>query len=435
MGKKSMVAEVEVEQKAQGLEEEINPFQMALQNFDQAAALLDLDHNIREQMRLPERELTVHFPVEMRDGDFRMFTGYRVQHNTARGPAKGGIRFHPSVTLDEVRALASWMTWKCAVVNIPYGGAKGGVICNPKEMDRSELENLTRRYTTEIAHIIGPHRDIPAPDVYTNAQTMAWMMDTYSMAKSYSVPGVVTGKPLAIGGSEGREEATARGCVYVIAEAARYLGLELRNARVAVQGFGNAGSITARLLHDEHDCRVIAVSDSSGAIYNDKGLDPHRLADHKVATGSVAGFPEAEAISHEDVLTCDCEILVPAALENSITERIARRIKARIVAEAANGPTVPAADRILHENGQMVLPDILANAGGVTVSYFEWVQNNTGFAWRLEEVNARLKEIMIRAFDDIQNTARKYQVNPRCAAYLVAIRRVYEAIRIRGIYP
>jgi glutamate dehydrogenase/leucine dehydrogenase len=297
------------------------------------------------------------------------------------------------------------------------------------------LENLTRRYTTEISHIIGPQRDIPAPDVYTNPQVMAWMMDTYSMSKGYSVPGVVTGKPLSIGGSEGREEATARGCVYVIAEAAKYCGLELRHARVSVQGFGNAGSIAARLLHDEHDCRIVAVSDSTGAIFSGQGLDPHRLIEYKRVTGSVADFPDSEPISREEVLTLDCDVLIPAALENAITRRIAPKVNASIIAEAANGPTVPEADRILYGDGKIILPDILANAGGVTVSYFEWVQNNTGYFWQLEEVNRRLKEVMIRAFNELQNVARKFNVDSRCAAYIVAIQRAHEAIRFRGIYP
>lgn len=414
---------------------DFNTFEMALQNFDSAADLLDLDHNIRDQMRLPERELTVNFPVEMRDGDFKMFTGYRVQHNTARGPAKGGIRFHPGVTLDEVRALASWMTWKCAVVDIPFGGAKGGVICNPKEMNKMELENLTRRYTTEIAHIIGPQRDIPAPDVYTNAQTMSWMMDTYSMAKGYSIPGVVTGKPIAIGGSQGREEATARGCVYVIAETADYLNMELKNARVVVQGFGNAGSIAARLLHDEFDCKIIATSDSKGAVFNEHGLDPHRVIEHKQKTASVVDFSDSESISQDDILLLDCDILIPAALENVITKTLAPKVKAKILAEAANGPTVPKADVILYENGTFILPDILANAGGVTVSYFEWVQNNYGYFWKKTDVNARLKEIIEKAFHEVINVVRKYKVNTRCAAYILAIERVHEAIKFRGIYP
>jgi glutamate dehydrogenase (NAD(P)+) len=412
-----------------------NAFEIAKQHFDTAAKFLDLDHNIQQQMRFPERELTVNFPVKMRDGDFKMFTGYRVQHNTARGPAKGGIRYHPDVTLDEVRALASWMTWKCAVVNIPYGGAKGGVICNPKEMIKPELEHMTRRYTTEIAHIIGPHRDIPAPDVYTDKQTMAWMMDTYTMARGISSPGVVTGKPLALGGSEGREEATARGCVYVIKKASQQLNLDLRNAKVAVQGFGNAGSIAARLLHDEYDCRIIAISDSKGAILNENGLDPHRVIEFKQKTGSVVNFSNSQSIPHDDILTLNCDILVPAALENSITKELAPRVKARIIAEAANGPTVPEADDILTRNGKFILPDILANAGGVTVSYFEWVQNNCGYFWKIDQVNSNLKEIMENSFENVLNISRKHKVNMRCAAYILAIRRVHEAIQYRGIYP
>jgi len=412
-----------------------NAFEIAKRHFDTAAKFLDLDHNIQQQMRLPERELTVNFPVEMRDGDFKMFTGYRVQHSTARGPAKGGIRYHPDVSLDEVRALASWMTWKCAVVNIPYGGAKGGVICNPKTMNRMELENLTRRYTTEIANIIGPHRDIPAPDVYTDKQIMAWMMDTYTMAKGFSVPGVVTGKPLALGGSEGREEATARGCVYVIKKASQNLNIDLRNAKVAVQGFGNAGSIAARLLHDEYDCRIIAVSDSKGAILNENGLDPHRVIEHKQKTGSVVHFSNSQTIQPDELLTLNCDVLVPAALENSITKELAPKIKAKIIAEAANGPTVPDADDIIIKNGKLILPDILANAGGVTVSYFEWVQNNYGYGWKLDKVNSNLKEIMENSFENVLNISRKYKVNMRCAAYILAIKRVHEAIQYRGIYP
>jgi glutamate dehydrogenase (NAD(P)+) len=413
----------------------LNLFETALQNFDTAANLLSLDSNIRKQMRSPERELTVNFPVEMRDGDFEIFTGYRVHHNTARGPAKGGIRYHHDVTLDEVKALASWMTWKCAVVNIPFGGAKGGVACNPKEMNKSELENLTRRYTTEIAQIIGPQRDIPAPDVYTDAQIMSWIMDTYSMAKGYSIPGVVTGKPIALGGSKGREEATARGCIYVIAEVADYLNMTLKNARVVVQGFGNAGSISARLVHDEFDCKVIAVSDSKGAILNEKGLDPHRLIEHKQKIGSVLDFPDSESISNDDLLTLECDILIPAALENVITKTVAPKVKAKIIAEAANGPTVPEADLIMSKNGTFVLPDILANAGGVTVSYFEWVQNNYGYFWQEADVNTRLKEFMVKAFHEVLSVARKYDVTMRIGAYILAIQRVHEAIRLRGIYP
>jgi glutamate dehydrogenase (NAD(P)+) len=416
-------------------ENSLSLFEMSLQNFNAAADHLELDSNIRGQMRLPERELTVNFPVKMRDGDFNMFTGYRVQHNTARGPGKGGIRFHPNVTLDEVRSLACWMTWKCAVVNIPFGGAKGGVVCNPKVMTKAELENLTRRYTTEIAHIIGPQKDIPAPDVYTDAQTMAWIMDTYSMAKGCPVPGVVTGKPLSIGGSKGRHEATARGCVYVIAEAAKYKNIDLKGARVVVQGFGNAGSIAARLIHDEYDSKVIAISDSKGAIFNAKGIDPHQAIEYKLRTGTVADFPGSDSILPDELLTLDCDILIPAALENAITKEIAKKVKTKIIAEAANGPTVPEANAILCGNGTLVLPDILANAGGVTVSYFEWVQNNYGYFWSETEVNDRLREIMLRSFHEVLGKLQKYNVNFRHAAYILAIERVYEAIKVRGIYP
>ncbi len=413
----------------------LSPFEISLKSYDSATQYLSLEDGIRKQMRVPERELTVNFPVKMRDGGFRMFTGYRVQHNTARGPAKGGIRYHPDVTLDEVKALAIWMTYKCAVVNIPYGGAKGGVCCNPKEMNDFELEHLTRRFTCEISCIIGPTRDIPAPDVYTNPQTMAWIMDTYSMARGEYTPGVVTGKPLAIGGSEGRSEATARGCVNVIAEAAKYLNLDLRGARVVVQGFGNAGSIAARLIHDECDAKVIAVSDSQGAVMNMAGFDPHRAIEHKTKTGSVVELPGTEPISGDEMLELECEVLIPAALENVITASVAPKVKTKILAEAANGPTVPEADEILEQNGVFVLPDILANAGGVTVSYFEWVQNNFGHYWKEEEVNSRLKEKMVTAFGEVLSTSKKYRVHMRRAAWILAIARVAEAIRVRGIYP
>lgn len=412
-----------------------NPFQMALQNFEIAANTLDLNKNIRERIRLPERELTVNFPVKMRDGSIKVFTGYRVQHNTARGPAKGGLRYHPNVTIDEVRALASWMTWKNAVVGIPFGGGKGGVTCNPKEMNEEELMNLTRRFAQEISIIIGPERDIPAPDVYTNAQTMAWIMDTYSMAKGYCVPGVVTGKPLSIGGSRGRNEATARGCVYVIAEAAKVKNLDLKDAEVAIQGYGNAGAIAARLMHDDYGAKIIAVSDSRGGIYNKNGLSPQQVLEHKEKTGSVVGYPEADSITNEELLTLKCDVLIPAALENVITPEMAPKVQARIMAEAANGPTVPEADSILVENGVFVLPDILANAGGVTVSYFEWVQDNYSFFWKEEDINARLKEIMVSAFNDVLDASKKYNVNMRSAAYVLAVDRVAEAIKVRGIYP
>lgn len=415
--------------------ETLGLFELALKNFDAAADILDLHPNIRERCRLPERELIVNFPVKLRYGKIKVFTGYRVHHNTARGPAKGGIRYHPNVTLDEVRALASWMTWKNAVVGIPFGGGKGGVTCNPKEMTEEELQNLTRRFTQEIMILIGPERDIPAPDVYTNEQTMAWIMDTYSMAKGYCVPGVVTGKPIAIGGSLGRNEATARGCVYVIAEAAKYLDMSLADARVAIQGYGNAGSIAARLLHDNHGARIIAVSDSRGAIFNPRGFDPHKVLKHKKQAGTVATYPEAEHIPPEELLQLECDILIPAALENVITRSNAAKIRARIVAEAANGPTTPEADLILKENGVFVLPDILANAGGVTVSYFEWVQDNYSFFWDENDINERLQRIMVKAFNDVMATVKKYNLTTRVGAYVLAVDRVAEAVRIRGIYP
>ncbi len=418
------------EQKAQ-----YNPWQAALETFDAASELLDLDENIRERIRYPERELTFNFPVKMRDGRIKMFTGYRVQHNTARGPAKGGIRYHPDVTLDEVRALASWMTWKCAVVGIPFGGGKGGVVCNPKEMEPSELEGLTRRFATELAPFIGPERDIPAPDVYTNPQVMAWIMDTYSMMRGYTVTGIVTGKPTSIGGSLGRFEATGRGCVYTIAEAAKHLNINLNGSRAVIQGYGNAGSVAATLLHEDHGMKIIAVSDSRGAIYNANGLSPRAVLEHKQKTGTVAGYPEADAISNEELLALECEVLVPAALENVITEKNAASIKARIVAEAANGPTTPGADPILDDNGVFVIPDILANAGGVTVSYFEWVQDNYSFFWKEHDINQNLLDVMVRSFKDVLETSKKYNVNMRRGAYALAVDRVAEAIRVRGIYP
>jgi len=353
----------------------------------------------------------------------------------ARGPTKGGIRYHPGVTLDEVRALAAWMTWKCAVVNIPYGGAKGGVICDPKHMSQGELERLTRRYATEIAPIIGPEMDIPAPDVYTDSQTMAWIMDTYSMLKGYSVPGVVTGKPISLGGSEGRGEATGRGCAYVIREAAPHAGVKVHGGTVAVQGFGNAGSVAAKILHDEQGAKIVAASDTKGGIWNAEGMNPHAIEAHKVKTGSVVGFPGSKQITNEEVLESKADILIPAALENQITSKNANKIQAKIVAEAANGPTVPEADKILYERKVVVLPDVLANAGGVTVSYFEWAQDIQGFYWSLEEVNQRLERVMVRSYADVHKVAEERHVHNRTAAYVVSIQRVVDAIRIRGIYP
>ncbi len=416
-------------------ESSINPFETAKQQVDIVADLIGVDNGTREVLKHPKRELTVNFPVRMDDGSYRVFTGHRVQYNMARGPCKGGIRYHPQVTLDEVRALAAWMTWKCAVVNIPYGGAKGGVICDPKHMSKGELERLTRRYTSEIAGIIGPEMDIPAPDVYTDAQTMSWIMDTYSMQKGYSVPGVVTGKPISLGGSEGRGEATGRGCAYVIREAAKDLGLHVKNGTVAIQGFGNAGSVTANILADEQGAKIVAVSDSRGGIYKADGMNPHAIEEHKHKTGSVVGFPGAKQISNEEVLELEADILVPAALENQITAKNADKIRAKIVAEAANGPTVPAADKVLFEKKVTVLPDVLANAGGVTVSYFEWAQDIQGFFWTLHEVNERLERVMVRSYKDVHKVAGEKKVHHRTAAYVVAIQRVVDAIRIRGIYP
>jgi len=414
--------------------EELNPFIIAQTQFETAAEHLKLERGMREVLKRPKRQLVVSIPVKMDNGDLRVFEGFRVQHNIARGPAKGGIRYHPQVTLDEVKALASWMTWKCATVNIPFGGGKGGVVVNPKELSNTELERMTRRYASEISIIIGPEADIPAPDVYTNAQTMAWIMDTYSMTKGITALGVVTGKPLAIGGSLGRNEATARGCQFVVREACEVKKFPLRGAKVAVQGFGNAGSIAANLLHGD-GARIIALSDSQGGIYNGDGLDPLKVMAHKDRSGSVKGYPGADAISNEKLLELQCDILIPAALENQIHAGNADRIKAKVVAEAANGPTTPSADEILHKNGVFFIPDILANAGGVTVSYFEWVQGLYSYFWEEEEVNQRLEKIMKRAFHEVHRTAEKYNVHMRTAAYILAVGRVAEATRLRGIFP
>ena len=412
----------------------INAWEVAQRQFDMAAERLNLDPGLRAILREPRRALTVHFPVKMDDGTVRVFTGYRVQHNLGRGPAKGGIRYHQDVTLDEVKALAMWMTWKCAVVGIPYGGGKGGVIVDPKKLSIKEVEALTRRYTTEISVLIGPERDIPAPDVNTNAQVMAWMMDTYSMHVGYTVPGVVTGKPISLGGSEGRNEATARGCVFTIVDAAAHLGMELAGATVVVQGFGNAGSIAAQLIEDEGSA-VIAVSDTGGAIVKRDGLDVDRVVAWKKEHGTVVGFPGSATITNAELLELPCDILIPAALENQITGANAGRIKARIVAEAANGPTTPEADEILHANGVFMIPDILANAGGVTVSYFEWVQDLNRDHWSEAIVNAKLKEIMDRSFAEVLSMAENASVDMRTAAYLVAVKRVADTTALRGLYP
>jgi glutamate dehydrogenase (NAD(P)+) len=412
----------------------INAWKVAQQQFDLAAAKLHLDPGLRNVLREPRRELTVHFPVKMDDGSTEVMTGYRVQHNLGRGPAKGGIRYHQDVTLDEVKALAMWMTWKCAVVDLPFGGGKGGVVIDPKKLSIHEVERLTRRFATEISVLIGPERDIPAPDVNTNAQTMAWIMDTYSMHVGYTVPGVVTGKPISLGGSEGRTEATARGTVYTIVEAARHLDMDLSRASVAVQGFGNAGAISAQLIAAE-GANVVAVSDSMGGIHHPVGLDVERVIDWKKEHGTVVGFPGATEISNAELLEVECDVLIPAALENQITPDNAGRVKARIVAEAANGPTTPEADDILHDRGVFMIPDILCNAGGVTVSYFEWVQDLNRDHWSETVVNAKLKEIMVKAFGEVLRLAQRNEVNNRVGAYLLAVDRVASATALRGLYP
>ncbi len=411
-----------------------NVWRMAQAQLDDVARLTGLNASVHAYLREPKRVLQVSVPVRMDDGVFKMFEGYRVQHNLSRGPGKGGIRFHPDVTLDEVKALAMWMTWKCALVNIPFGGAKGGVICDTKTMSAGVLENLTRRFTSEISIIIGPEKDIPAPDVYTTPQIMAWIMDTFSMQHGYSIPGVVTGKPLSIGGSLGRDKATARGCLYVVNEAMQELKMPMAPSRVAIQGFGNAGMHAADLMQAD-GYTIVAVSDSHGGVCNDVGLDVAKLMLHKMQTGSIQGFPGGEPINNKDVLEYDCDVLVPAALEKVITKDNAARIKAKIVAEAANGPTLPDADEILFDRNIMVLPDILANAGGVTVSYFEWVQDLQNNFWEEEEINERLKSIMARAFRETLAEARRHKVSMRRGAYAVAVERVAEATMARGLYP
>jgi glutamate dehydrogenase (NAD(P)+) len=414
--------------------EDLNPFRISQIQFDLAAEYLKLDPGLRQVLRTPKRVLEVSIPTKMDNGQLKVFTGYRVQHNIARGPAKGGIRYHPNVTLDEVKALAAWMTWKTATVNIPYGGGKGGVICDPKRMSKAELERMTRRYASEILPIIGPERDIPAPDVYTDAQTMAWIMDTYSMTVGYSALGVVTGKPISLGGSLGRNEATARGCLFVVEEACKIKKIPLRGATVAIQGFGNAGAIAARLFA-EKKAKIVAISDSRGGVHNSRGIDPLKAIRYKERSGTVVGMPGASRLSNDDLLTLKCDILIPAALENSITLHNVDQIKAKIVAEAANGPTTPHADEVLARKGIFMLPDILANAGGVTVSYFEWAQDLQGYFWQENEVNVRLEMVMKRAFHDVHETMRKYHTHMRAAAYILAVGRVSEATLVRGLFP
>lgn len=412
-----------------------DPYRVAVSQVQRAGEMLGLEQGMIDLMTRPKREFTVNFPVRMDDGSIRVFTGFRVQHNFARGPCKGGIRYHPAVSLDEVRALAMWMTWKCATVGLPYGGAKGGVICNPKEMSAGELERMTRRYASEIAPIIGPHVDIPAPDMYTDAQVMAWIMDTYSMNVGYSVPGVVTGKPISLGGSEGREEATSRGLAYCVREAMTVEGVQREGATAAVQGFGNVGWNAARLLKEELGMRITALSDSSGGIFDPAGLDPVDVYEHKRRTGSVQGYPEALDITNQELLEMECTVLVPAALENVLSSDNADRVKARIVAEGANGPTTPEADRVLYEKGITLIPDILCNAGGVTVSYFEWVQDLQFLFWSKAEIENRLDQIMTYSFARVYATAGAKEVDMRTAAYLLAVDEVVQATKMRGIYP
>ena len=409
-----------------------NPFEIAQIQLEQAAKVLKLEPHVHEALRWPMRELHLSFPVRMDNGKVEMFKGFRIQYNAARGPCKGGIRFHPEETIDTVRALAAWMTWKTALLDLPLGGGKGGVICDPKKLSQTELERISRAYICCIAQSVGSHQDCPAPDVYTNPQIMAWMVDEYSKIKGYQDPGMITGKPLAIGGSLGRDDATARGAIYTAREAAKSLGLDTRKATVAIQGYGNAGYFAAKLSEEILGAKVIAVSDSKGGIVNEDGLDPDKVQQYKEKKGSVVGFPGAKPISNEKLLELEVDILYPSALENVITKENAPKIKAKIIAEAANGPTTPEADEILYKKGVFVIPDFLCNAGGVTVSYFEMVQNMYNYYWDLETVHKRLEEKMVKAFNSVMEAAKKYKVNHRVAAYLVAISRVAEAMKLRG---
>jgi glutamate dehydrogenase (NAD(P)+) len=412
---------------------ETNPFESMMSRFDRAAQLLDLDPDLYAVMRVPNRELKVYIPTRMDSGRIEVFEGFRVQHNFARGPAKGGIRYAPDVSLDEVRALAAWMTWKCAVVNVPFGGAKGGVICDPAQMSMGELERMTRRYASELLDFIGPEKDVPAPDMNTNEQTMAWIMDTYSMHARHTVTAVVTGKPVDLGGSSGRREATGRGILFVINEAIKRFKMTPHETRVVVQGSGNVGGIGARLLH-EAGYKVVAISDVHGGIYNQSGIDIHEALKHLEQTRSFEDFPGIERVSNQELLELECDVLVPAATENQIRSDNADRIKCKVLAEGANGPTTAAADAILHEKGIFVIPDILANAGGVTVSYFEWVQDRMGYFWREDVVNERLSDKMVASFNDLCRYADSHDVDTRTAAYMLAIDRVAYDTRMRGIY-
>ena len=418
----------------EAFKEELNPFEIAIQQFNRAADYLELDNSTRRVLSTTKRQLIVSIPVKMDGGDVQVFEGYRVQHNIARGPAKGGIRYHPNVSLDEVKALAAWMTWKCATVGIPYGGGKGGVICDPKSLSINELERLTRRYAFEIAPIIGPDRDIPAPDVYTDEQTMAWIMDTISMVRGHTELGVVTGKPISLGGSQGRAEATARGCLYALREACRVQGMDLNGARVAIHGFGNAGANISHMVADD-GAKVVAICDSKVGLYAENGIDIQEALRHKKRTSSLVGLPGVKEIARDDVLTVDCDILLPAALENAITLANVGLVKAKIIAELANGPTTPGADRVLDDEGVFLVPDILANAGGVTVSYYEWVQDQYSFFWSEKQINETLEGTMRAAFKSVHETAQRYDTDMRTGAYILAVDRVAEATRVRGIFP
>ncbi len=415
------------------LEQESNPWLAAAARFDEAASRLNLDEGLRKVLKKPAREITVNIPVQLDDGRIEVFTGYRVQHSIARGPGKGGIRFSPDVTLDEVRALASWMTWKCAVVNIPFGGAKGGVICQPNLMSDNELERITRRYTAEIIDFLGPERDVPAPDVNTNDRVMAWIMDTYSMHVRHTVTAVVTGKPLDLGGSKGRPEATGRGCMIVTLQALKKLGIAPGDARVVIQGFGNVGGMAAKLM-TRLGFKIVCVIEYDGAVYNANGLDIGALMEHRRETGSIRDFAKGENMDRHEAMFLECEVLIPAATENVINSGNAAKLKCRVLCEGANGPTTSVADEILAAKGIFVIPDILANAGGVTVSYFEWVQDRQGFFWNEDLVNTRLEEIMVASFDAVVGYAEKHSVNNRTAAYMLALDRVAFAIKLRGIY-
>ena len=419
---------------AEAPRENLNPFEISVQQFNLAAEHLNLKDGLRKTLARPKRAMIVSIPVKMDDGNIQVFEGYRVQHNIARGPAKGGVRYHPGVTLDEVKALAAWMTWKCAVVNIPFGGGKGGVVCEPRTMSQGEIERLSRRYFAEIIQIVGPEQDIPAPDVNTNPQVMAWFMDTYSMTRGYTALGVVTGKPLAIGGSHGRQEATARGVLFTVAEAMKKRNRSLEGATVGVQGFGNVGANSAKLFH-EAGAKVVAVSDVSGGLYRSEGLDVPALLRYAEENRTVAGYADADEMSNAELLELPVEILIPAALENQITAANADRIRAHVVAEAANGPTTPDADRTLRANGVLVIPDILCNAGGVTVSYFEWVQGLYSFFWDEPIINQQLEKVMVQAFKDVWETTEKYNVEMRTGAQILAVSRVAEATTLRGLFP